>query len=78
VAVLIAGAYNALSGFAALADDDTLAAQVQGVLYGIDLTAWGWIWLIIGLAQLSPACSSSGPTCGDSGWVWPERPSAPA
>jgi hypothetical protein len=39
VAVLIAGAYNALSGFAALSDDDTLAAQVQKVLYGIDLTA---------------------------------------
>lgn len=38
VAVLIAGAYNALSGFAALSDD-TLAAQVQKVLYGIDLTA---------------------------------------
>jgi hypothetical protein len=22
------------------------------VLYGIDLTAWGWFWLIVGVAQL--------------------------
>jgi hypothetical protein len=22
------------------------------VLYGIDLTAWGWFWLRIGLAQM--------------------------
>jgi hypothetical protein len=39
VAALIAGGYNALSGIAALSDDDTLAAQAQEVLYGIDLTA---------------------------------------
>ena len=52
VAALIAGGYNALSGIAALADDDTLAAQAQEVLYGIDLTAWGWFWLIVGIVQL--------------------------
>jgi uncharacterized membrane protein HdeD (DUF308 family) len=52
VAALIAGAYNALSGIAALSDDDTLAAQAQEVLYGIDLTAWGWFWLLVGIAQL--------------------------
>jgi hypothetical protein len=52
VAVLIAGAYNALSGIGALSDDDTLEAQAQEVLYGIDLTAWGWFWLLIGVAQL--------------------------
>ena len=22
------------------------------MLYGIDLTAWGWFWLIVGLVQL--------------------------
>jgi hypothetical protein len=52
VAALIAGGYNALSGIAALADDDTLAAQANEVLYGIDLTAWGWLWLIAGVLQL--------------------------
>src|ERR671911_347552 len=52
VMALLAGGYNALSGIAALADDDTLVAQAQEVLYGIDLTAWGWFWLIVGLVQL--------------------------
>ena len=52
VAALVAGAYNALSGIAALADDDTLAAEASEVLYGIDLTAWGWFWLLVGLLQL--------------------------
>jgi hypothetical protein len=22
------------------------------VLYGIDLTAWGWFWLLVGLAEI--------------------------
>jgi hypothetical protein len=49
---LIAGGYNALSGIAALADDDTIASRANEVLYGIDLTAWGWFWLIVGVAQI--------------------------
>jgi hypothetical protein len=52
VMALLAGGYNGLSGIAALADDDTLAAQAEEVLYGIDLTAWGWFWLIVGVVQL--------------------------
>jgi hypothetical protein len=52
VMALIAGGYNALSGIGALSDDDTLAGQATDVLYGIDLTAWGWFWLIVGLVQL--------------------------
>jgi hypothetical protein len=52
IAALVAGAYNALSGIAALSDDDTLAAQAKEVLYGLDLTAWGWFWLIVGVVQL--------------------------
>jgi hypothetical protein len=49
---VVAGAYNALSGIAALSDDDTLVAQTNEVLYGVDLTAWGWFWLIVGLFQI--------------------------
>jgi hypothetical protein len=49
---LLAGAYNALSGIAALEDDDALHSQAREVLYGIDLTAWGWFWLIIGVVQI--------------------------
>jgi hypothetical protein len=48
----VAGGYNTLSGIAALADDDTLADRATEVLYGIDLTAWGWFWLIVGVVQL--------------------------
>ena len=52
VMAVIAGGYNVLSGIAALSDDDTIASQAKDVLYGIDLTAWGWFWLFIGLAQI--------------------------
>ena len=51
IAALIAGGYNA-SAESPLSDDDTVASQAQEVLYGIDLTAWGWFWLIVGIAQL--------------------------
>ena len=37
VMAVIAGGYNALSGIAALSDDETVAAQASEVLYGIDL-----------------------------------------
>ena len=49
---IVAGGYNALSGIAALADDDTIASQAKDVLFGIDLTGWGWFWLLVGLAQI--------------------------
>jgi hypothetical protein len=52
VMAVLAGGYNALSGIAALSDDDTIASQAKQVLYGIDLTAWGWFWLFVGLAQI--------------------------
>jgi hypothetical protein len=52
VIALTAGGYNLLSGLAAVADDDTLAAQAQEVLYGIDLTVWGWFWVSAGAVQL--------------------------
>jgi hypothetical protein len=52
VMAVLAGGYNALSGIAALTNDDTIASQAKDVLYGIDLTAWGWFWLLVGLAQL--------------------------
>ena len=52
VMAVLAGGYNALSGIAALVDDDTIASQANEVLYGIDLTVWGWFWLLVGLAQI--------------------------
>jgi len=52
VTALVVGGYNALSGIAAISDDETLAAQAGKVLFGIDLTFWGWIWLGVGALQL--------------------------
>ena len=52
LAALVAGLYNFLSGIAALGDDNTLVTQTKEVLYGIDLTAWGWFWLVVGVAQI--------------------------
>jgi hypothetical protein len=52
VASLAAGGYNTLSGVAAVADDDTLTSRATEVLYGIDLTIWGWFWVIAGVVQL--------------------------
>jgi hypothetical protein len=52
VMAVVAGVYNLLSGIAALADEDSLVTQTKKLLYGIDLTAWGWFWLAVGLAQI--------------------------
>lgn len=56
----IAGVYNLLSGIAAIADDARLAqypglADIDEVLYGFDLSTWGWFWAIIGGLQLVTA-----------------------
>ena len=53
IIMLVAGAYNSLSGIAAIADDDTLKAQATKVLYGIDIGTWGWFWLLAGIVQLA-------------------------
>jgi hypothetical protein len=42
------GAFQALQGIAAIADDDLYVRGINYV-YKFDLTAWGWIHLIIGL-----------------------------
>jgi len=52
VIALVVGGYNALSGIAAIVDDNSVASQVHKVLYGISLSFWGWIWLIAGALQL--------------------------
>jgi hypothetical protein len=49
---LVVGAYNALSGIAAIADDDTIEAQATKVLFGIDFTVWGWFWVFTGALQI--------------------------
>ena len=55
VMVLIAGLFNVMSGAGAIAESDSVTAQVQEVLYSIDIKTWGWFWLIVGIAQLITA-----------------------
>ena len=55
VMVVIAGLYNVLSGAAAIAESDSVTAQVEEVLYGIGIRTWGWFWLTVGVAQLITA-----------------------
>ena len=50
----IVAVYNILSGIAAIAEDD-VTERVGEVLYGINISAWGWFWLILGIVQLVTA-----------------------
>ena len=47
----IVAVYNILSGIAAFAEDDQ-TERIAEVLYGVDITAWGWFWLILGSSDL--------------------------
>jgi len=47
----IVAVYNILSGIAAIAEDDR-TEKLGEVLYGVDISAWGWFWLILGIVQL--------------------------
>lgn len=50
----VVGTFNVLSGIAAITEDDQTEA-LNEVLYGIDITAWGWFWLIVGALQVITA-----------------------
>jgi hypothetical protein len=50
----IVGVFNILSGIAAIAEDDQTEA-LNEVLFGINITAWGWFWLILGTLQFITA-----------------------
>jgi hypothetical protein len=51
VMAAVVGVYNILSGIAAIAEDE-LTEEFAEVLYGVDISAWGWFWLILGIVQL--------------------------
>jgi hypothetical protein len=50
----VVGVFNVLTGIAAIAEDDQTEA-LNEVLYGIDISAWGWFWLIVGALQIITA-----------------------
>ena len=49
VLLLVAGAFQALQGLSAIVRD-RLLVLTQDYLYRFDITGWGWIHLLIGLA----------------------------
>lgn len=51
VLALIIGFFNVIAGIAAIAEDDQTERAAE-VLFGIDITVWGWVWLGIGALQL--------------------------
>jgi len=50
--MIIIGAFSAIAGLAAIIDDDYFVV-VRGYAFDLDVTAWGWIHLILGLAVLA-------------------------
>lgn len=54
VIAAIVGLYHVFSGLAAITEDDR-TENIAEVLYGVDITAWGWFWLIVGVVQVVTA-----------------------
>lgn len=53
VLLLIAGLWQTFVGFVALANDtDTVLVSGQKWLFSFNVTAWGWIHLVVGLALI--------------------------
>ena len=54
VLMIVIGGMNAIQGLAALLrDEDYWVAVGQGAVVTFDITAWGWIHLIIGLLLIT-------------------------
>jgi hypothetical protein len=51
VLAIIIGTFNVLSGFGAVFSDERVE-ELGDVLYGINIDAWGWFWIIIGALQV--------------------------
>ena len=49
--LMIAGVWHALAGIAAIVHDDVYLATPQ-YIYSFDLTAWGWVHLLLGVLQI--------------------------
>src|ERR687898_1767531 len=76
VVIGVVGVWHILSGIAAVAEDDQTEA-IQDVLYGVDITAWGWFWLIVGALQVLTAVLIFGRNPSAKSWACSSPPSAP-
>jgi hypothetical protein len=54
IVAAMVGIWHVLTGIAAIAEDDQTEALAE-VLYDIDITAWGWFWIIAGALQIVTA-----------------------
>ncbi|MEU8225582.1 hypothetical protein [Kribbella sp. NPDC048915] len=51
VVLVMIGAFHVITGLAAIIDDGYFG-QVEDYAYDLDLTAWGWIYLVFGVAAV--------------------------
>ena len=54
VVIVVIGAFHVITGLSAILNDEYFV-QVRGYAFDLDLTAWGWIYLIFGLAMVATA-----------------------
>jgi hypothetical protein len=52
ITALAAGAYNGLSGLSTLTTDYARIEGVDELLFGVNVDAWAWFWLIVGAVQV--------------------------
>src|SRR5690349_17021894 len=50
----IIGSWHVISGIAGITSDERVET-LNEVLFGIDITIFGWFWLVIGIGQLVTA-----------------------
>ncbi|HLV57983.1 MAG TPA: hypothetical protein VKY81_03775 [Natronosporangium sp.] len=50
--MIVLGLWSALVGIAAIAEDEVFLTT-PGYTYAVDLTAWGWIHLVLGVVALA-------------------------
>jgi hypothetical protein len=58
--LVVSGAFKVLDALWAFKYDDDLSEEVQTVLFEGDLTAWGWVWLAVGIVLIVAGIAAVG------------------
>lgn len=51
--LVVSGAFKILDALWAFKYDDDISEEVQTVVFEGDLTAWGWVWLVVGIVLIA-------------------------
>ncbi len=51
--LVVSGAFKILDALWAFKYDDEVSGEVQTVVFEGDLTAWGWVWLVVGIVLIA-------------------------